>query len=208
MKSMQNKRAIAVERIVYWIVQASLVAGIIYMYNQGNGTKIFMGFLTIAVMIAVALVQRRYNYPLPSIFVSIIYSFVFFSVVIGTFGGGYKINHFDDFLHVFSGIWIGYASWIIFRGLIRNGGAANLPNAFIALYMICFSLAAAAVWELMEFAGDKLFSFTAQGRDPDDTMIDMIMGLIGGSVTAFVILKLRNVKQDKNLSDKSGQGKG
>lgn len=205
---MQNKRAIAVERIVYWIVQASLVAGIIYMYNQGNGTKIFMGFLTIAVMIAVALVQRRYNYPLPSIFVSIIYSFVFFSVVIGTFGGGYKINHFDDFLHVFSGIWIGYASWIIFRGLIRNGGAANLPNAFIALYMICFSLAAAAVWELMEFAGDKLFSFTAQGRDPDDTMIDMIMGLIGGSVTAFVILKLRNVKQDKNLSDKSGQGKG
>ncbi|OHX53928.1 hypothetical protein BB776_01505 [Planococcus salinarum] len=64
--------------------------------------------------------------------------------------------------------------------------------------MICFSLAAAAVWELLEFAGDKLFSFTAQGRDPDDTMIDMIMGLIGGSITAIAIVKLRH-------KDKSGE---
>ncbi len=195
MKSMQNKRAIAIERVVYWTVQASLLAGILYMYTQDNGTKVFMGIMTIAVMVAIALVQRRYDYPLPSIFVSIVYSFVFFSVVVGTFGGGYQINHFDDFLHIFSGIWIGYASWIIFRRLIRDGGAANLPNAFIALYMICFSLAAAAVWELLEFAGDKLFSFTAQGRDPDDTMIDMIMGLIGGLITAFVILKLRDAKK-------------
>ncbi len=202
MKSMQNKQAIAVERVVYWLVQTSLLAGILFMYTQNNGTKIFMGFLTMGVMITIALLQRRFHYPMPSIFVSIIYSFVFFSVVIGTFGGGYKINHFDDFLHVFSGIWIGYASWLIFRRLIGNGGAANLPNAFIALYMICFSLAAAAVWELMEFAGDKLFSFTAQGRDPDDTMIDMIMGLIGGSITAFVILKLRDVNHNENLKDK------
>lgn len=198
MESVQNRRAIAVERIVWWSVQASLLIGIYYMYSQNNGTKVFMGFLTIGVMVAIALVQRRFQYPLPSIFASIFYGFVFFSVVVGTFGGGYKINHFDDFLHIFSGIWIGYASWLIFRRLIRNGGAANLPNSFIALYMICFSLASAAVWELMEFAGDKLFSFTAQGRDPDDTMIDMIMGLIGGSISAFVILKLRDRGKGKS----------
>lgn len=201
MDSMQNRRAIAVERIVWWSVQASLLAGIFYMNAQGNGTKVFMGILTMAVMVAIALVQRRFHYPLPAIFASIVYGFIFFSVVAGTFGGGYRINHFDDFLHIFSGIWIGYASWIIFRRLLRNGGAANLPNSFIALYMICFSLAAAAVWELMEFAGDKLFSFTAQGRDPDDTMIDMIMGLIGGSITAFAILKLRS--KDKQREPKT-----
>lgn len=192
MDTMQNRRAIGIERVVWWSVQLSLVAGIVYMYIQDNGTKVFMGLLTIAVMAAIALVQRRFQYPLPSIFASIVYVFIFFSVVIGTFGGAYQLNNFDDFLHIFSGIWIGYASWIILRRLLRNGGAGHLPNAFIALYMICFSLAAAAVWELMEFAGDKLFNFTAQGRDPDDTMIDMIMGLIGGLITAVVILKLRS----------------
>ncbi|WP_422122424.1 hypothetical protein DHX103_11510 [Planococcus sp. X10-3] len=202
MKSMQNKRVIAVERIVYWSVQASLLGGIYYMYTQGNGTKVFMGFLTVAVMVAIALVQRHFHYPLPSIFTSVVYIFVFFSVVIGTFGGGYQIRNFDDFLHIFSGIWIGYASWIILRRMLQNGGAANLPNSFIALYMICFSLAAAAAWELMEFAGDKLFSFTAQGRDPDDTMIDMIMGLIGGSITAFVIVKLRSKDKGKEIREK------
>lgn len=197
MESIQNSRAIAVERVVWWSVQASLTAGIFYMYTQGNSTKMFMGALTVAVMIVLALVQRRFGYPLPAIFASVVYFFVFFSVVIGTFGGGYQINHFDDFLHVFSGIWIGYASWIILRRLLRNGGASLLPDSFIALYMISFSLAAAAVWELLEFAGDKLFSFTAQGRDPDDTMIDMIMGLIGGSITAFAILKLRRNQRGK-----------
>lgn len=191
MESIQNRRAIAVERVVWWSVQVSLMGGIVYMYTQGNSTKMFIGALTVVVMIVLALVQRHFGYPLPAIFASIVYFFIFFSVVIGTFGGGYKINHFDDFLHVFSGIWIGYASWIILRRLLRNGGYSLLPNSFIALYMISFSLAAAAVWELLEFAGDKLFSFTAQGRDPDDTMIDMIMGLLGGSITAFAILQLR-----------------
>lgn len=202
MESMQNRRNIAVERIVWWFVQASLLAGIFYMYSEGNGTKVFMGFLTIAVMVVIALVQRRFHYPLPSIFASIVYVFVFFAVVVGTFGGGYRINHFDDFLHIFSGIWIGYASWIIFRRVIGNGEAANLPKSFIALYMICFSLAAAAVWELLEFAGDKLFSFTAQGRDPDDTMIDMIMGLIGGTITAIVILILRDRGKNRDMREK------
>ncbi|MFC4714246.1 hypothetical protein [Planococcus dechangensis] len=202
MESLQNKRAIALERIVWWSVQMSLLAGIYIMYVQGNGTKVFMGLLTVAVLVVIALVQRRFDYPLPAIFASIVYIFVFFSVVIGTFGGGYRIDHFDDFLHVFSGIWIGYASWIILRRLLRNGGAANLPNSFIALYMLSFSLAAAAVWELLEFAGDKLFSFTAQGRDPDDTMIDMIMGLIGGLITVVVILTLRNKGKINEAVDK------
>ena len=35
----------------------------------------------------------------------------------------------------------------------------------------------------------RLFgTWLAQGRDPDDTMFDMIDGLVGGGVTAFIIL--------------------
>jgi len=56
MKSLQNKRAIALERVVWWTVQLSLLAGIYAMYAQGNGTKVFMGFLTVAVMMSIALV--------------------------------------------------------------------------------------------------------------------------------------------------------
>ncbi len=79
MESMQNKRAIAVERVVWWSVQASLLAGIYFMYTQGNGTKMFMGALTILVMIGLALVQKRFGYPLPAIFASIVYFLSFLS---------------------------------------------------------------------------------------------------------------------------------
>lgn len=192
MESMQNGRALTVERIIWWIVQVSLLAGIYSMYSQGNDTKVFMGFLTVGVMVALALVQRRFHHPLPPILASIIYIFVFISVVAGTFGGGYRIQHFDKFLHVFSGLWIGYGSWVILRRVLGNGGVSSLSNSFILLYILCFSLAAAAAWELLEFAGDKLFAFTAQGRDPDDTMFDMIMGGIGGLIAAVAILIVRH----------------
>lgn len=55
----------------------------------------------------------------------------------------------------------------------------------------------AGLWELLEFAGDKLFHFTAQGRDPDDTMLDMIDGLMGGTVFAAFLVANRNKKYQK-----------
>ena len=63
MESIQNRRAIAVERVVWWSVQVSLMGGIVYMYTQGNSTKMFMGALTVVVMIVFALVQRHFGYP-------------------------------------------------------------------------------------------------------------------------------------------------
>ena len=55
----------------------------------------------------------------------------------------------------------------------------------------------AGLWELLEFAGDKLFHFTAQGRDPYDTMLDMIDGLMGGTVFAAFLVANRNKKYQK-----------
>ena len=68
----------------------------------------------------------------------------------------------------------------------------RVRSSFIALFLIAVGLAVAGMWELLKFAGDKLFHFTAQGRDPDDTMFDMIDVLIGCTVfTVFLIIKRR-----------------
>ena len=55
------------------------------------------------------------------------------------------------------------------------------------IYLLSFSLAVAGFWEIVEFLGDRNFGFTA-GRGYEDTMMDMIDGLLGGLVmTAFIV---------------------
>ena len=195
MSKLGKERAPLWGKILYWIVLSMLIIGTSMMYNSGENTKGFMGILTIAVIMVIAIGQK-YCWTFTPLFVSILYGFIFVAVGLGTFGGGYKVPHFDDFLHILSGIWIAYGSWIILKRLAGDHLAGQIPNSFIGLYMICFALAAAGVWELLEFGGDKLFHFTAQGRDPDDTMFDMIDGLVGGGVTMFIILIYRRRKSE------------
>lgn len=81
------------------------------------------------------------------------------------------------------------------RKIVGDVLVEQLPKSFIEIYVISFALAIAGLWELMEFVGDKLFHFTAQGRNPDDTMFDMIDGLIRGIVTAIIIAKNHEKKK-------------
>jgi len=186
---MKSKR---VEQLTWLVVSLAIVSWTIMAFVEGRSTKGFMGILTIGSLIAIGVWQIKGKHQLPPLFAIMSYSFIFVSVGLGTFSGGYQINHFDDFLHVTSGIWIGYGAWLFMKMMIHENVLAQISKMFIAIYIIIFALAVAGLWELAEFAGDKLFHFTAQGRDPSDTMYDMIDGLIGGIVTALFIV--RNLK--------------
>lgn len=193
----KQKRNTAVwERAVFWFVMLFLACGTGYMLYIEQNTKVFMGFLTLTLLTAIAIGQKYMK--LPSFFVCILYGFILLAVGFGTFGGMYRIPHFDDVLHIFSGIFLGYGGWILLKILTGEELSKKLPNSFIILYIFCFSLAGAGAWELLEFAGDKWFHFTAQGRDPDDTMFDMIDGMIGGVAAALFISKSRSKEQQSS----------
>ena len=182
------------ELACWWIVALAMAVGTVYMYMEGKETKGLMGILTCLCLAAIGLWQWKSRHAVHSGFMSMTYLFIFISVGLGTFGGAYSIPHFDDFLHVSSGIWLGYGAWILLLKMVGGHVADQLPKAFIALFIILFAMASAGVWELLEFAGDKLLHFTAQGRDPDDTMFDMIDGLIGGIIAATWIITRKKDK--------------
>ncbi len=178
-------RSRQLETIIWWGVLLLMLASTVMMYMDGRDTKGFMGVLTCLSLFIIGLWQWKSKHRLDSVLIIMTYLFILISVGVGTFGGAYSIHHFDDFLHVTSGIWLGYAALVLGRQFIGNSLAGQLPKAFWAIFMILFALAAAGAWELLEFAGDKLLHFTAQGRDPDDTMFDMMDGLIGGIISAL-----------------------
>ncbi|MBB6445120.1 hypothetical protein [Bacillus benzoevorans] len=196
MGTTEKRGAVVWERAAFWLVLIFIAAGTGYMFFMDKNTKVFMGFMTLTLMAAISIGQKYMK--LPSLFVCILYGFILMAVGFGTFGGMYRIPHFDDALHIFSGIFLGYGSWILLKYLTGKEWSSRLPNSFIVLYIFCFSLAGAGVWELLEFAGDKLFHFTAQGRDPDDTMFDMIDGMIGGAIAAIFISKRKSKQQSSS----------
>ena len=179
-----------IERIIFWTVTLLMSVGTVILFIEEDTTKGFMGVLTCASLLAIGVWQWKAKKALDASLMIITYLFIFISIGIGTFSGGYAIKHFDDFLHVTSGIWLGYAALVLTKQMIGNELTQKLPKAFLAGIMVIFALGSAGAWELLEFAGDQLFHFTAQGRDPKDTMFDMMDGLIGGILSAvFYLIK-------------------
>lgn len=154
----------------------------IFYFSTGISQKGFMGVLTLALLLALALWQKHSHNRLPVPFIVMIYIFIFVAIGLGTFGGLYSIHGFDDVLHFLSGILSGYGAWFILLSFEGKKTVSRLSQKFIILYIIVFVLAVAGFWELLEFAGDRFFHFTAQGRDHADTMFDMIDGFLGGIV--------------------------
>lgn len=178
------------ERIAWWLVTTAMLAGGSAMFAAGNLAKGAIGVLAAAVLLGAALWQRRSRHRLPSLFVALIYVYIFVAVGLGTIGGAYGLPHFDDALHLTSGVGTGYGAWLILRRAVRHEVVAQLSDSFVALYMLSFVLAAAGIWELWEFAGDQWFHLTT-GRGHADTMFDMLDGLVGGIVVCWIILKRR-----------------
>jgi len=57
--------------------------------------------------------------------------FIFIAVGLGTFGGAYRIHHFDDFLHLSSGIWIGYGAWLVMCYMLGEELKDRLPSSLL-----------------------------------------------------------------------------
>ena len=89
---------------------------------------------------------------------------------------------FDKITHMLSGILTAYIAMIILDGSkIKKKG-------FNVLFIICFSALCALTWEIFEFICNILVGGDAQKvleTGVDDTMLDMIVALIGSIFFSF-----------------------
>ena len=60
----------------------------------------------------------------------------------------------------------------------------------------CSAFSAAGLWEIWEFAGDKLLGTTSQNASLDDTMYDIILGSVSAIIKVFVLDSIfKNIKK-------------
>lgn len=135
--------------------------------------------------------NKKFNYLCNDMLIIMINLFILFSLVLGTSYGFYKINHYDDALHIWSGAIGSVIAYIVINVCTKKEDRKKIKKIFFFLFIFMFSLGIGNLWEILEFSLDVLFKINCQAGGLKDTMVDMIDGLIGTIIiTPFLLRKL------------------
>ena len=67
----------------------------------------------------------------------------------------------------------------------------NIKTVFFGIFIFMFSVAIGNLWEVLEFLLDVMFKINCQAGGLNDTMVDMIDGIIGAIISLpFLLRKL------------------
>jgi uncharacterized membrane protein YjdF len=105
--------------------------------------------------------------------------FILLSIFLGRALNFYAlVPQWDKLLHFLSGFLFAQAGKEIY---LKLGG--NKQNKAVLNYFALFSaFSAATLWEIWEFASDKILNTNAQNNSLDDTMYDIVAGSVGGII--------------------------
>lgn len=172
------------QAVLYVLIRAVFVVGALYSFFV-TGDLETAGLVTIGLVLSFLpqLIERRFDVDLPIFYELVIVAFIFFSLFIGEFLDAYD-NYWwwDKALHASSGIILGYVGFMALF-VLKLTGRINVNPGVIAFLTFSVAMAAAGVWEIIEFGADSLFGLTMQ-HGLQDTMIDMILGGLGGAIAA------------------------
>ena len=115
--------------------------------------------------------------------------FILFCLVFGSSFGLYdKINHYDDFLH----FWSGFITVKIGFNIIKFVGINNFNNKLlVVILLLFFAMGFASICEIVEYSLDTLFKMDTQKGGLTDTMHDMLDALIGSIL--MIIYYIRKI---------------
>ncbi len=105
--------------------------------------------------------------------------------VLGSFSGFYdNVPGWDHLTHAMSASLIAALGFVIVVAIDKYAYSINLPRAFLALFIIMFTVAVGVIWEVVEYAIDSLTASRLQ-YSLDDTMKDLMFDAIGGLLIAW-----------------------
>lgn len=154
-------------------------------------------FLVLAIMglaTAPLVLRRRLTVSIPSEFQILAVIFVFAALFLGEIRGYYdRIWWWDIALHASSGLLLGILGFLLVHVLNETERIdLHMRPHFVALFAFLFAVAVGALWEIFEFAMDRVFGMNMQKPmlgDPSgltDTMWDLVLDTVGAGAISVL----------------------
>ncbi len=115
--------------------------------------------------------------------------FIMISSLLGSCYKFYDINHYDDFLHIWSGLISCTVAFSLITFFYNEHQLKDLNKVFLIIFLFMFSMGVASLWEIAEFFLDTYFGMNMQVGGLKDTIIDMIDALVGTVIMIPFIIK-------------------
>lgn len=210
----------SISAIVEILIDRIIEKGEIFLKFSERG-EIFLGaFIFLILSIIPDYIEMRNKIDIPDIIEIIIIIFIYASTFMSVrFNLYYKFFWWDDLLHTFSGIIIGFLGFIFVFKLNENY-SINLNPFLVALFAFCFSVTMGVLWEIFEFTTDALMKTTHQkwdlstdsvllgkpyqGSGLRDTMSDLILDSIGAllsSTIGYIMYKIKKSEVIKYIKN-------
>lgn len=170
-------------------------------------------FLVVGVMtVTAAPALFRTPVDIPSEIQIVAVLFIFCTLFLGEVHGYYaRYPWWDASLHTGSGLLLGMLGFMIVYILNEDRQVdLHMRPSFVALFAFFFAVGIGGIWEIFEFAIDRLFGTNMQPAtdgDPSgltDTMHDLIVDTIGAGVVSLAgwrfLSKAREAKVDNWVS--------
>ncbi len=205
------------------------VANVVYLCFRPESTLqsvLFCGLQYVAMLLILAapiVLRKRFLLNVPLVLSVAIAAFAFTAMVLGdglNFYGRYP--WWDSLLHLFSGAVLSFIGlWVVHILLSDSDKVVFCNKYFLALFLLMFSLACGAIWEICEYTYDDLFGTNTQqfmattsasiyteqdiplvGHDAlRDTMTDLTLDFIGALIIALYVLVRHDAFMEKHTGD-------
>jgi hypothetical protein len=171
------------------VIQAICVLGLVLYVLRRDWENVFLTASVIVLTLVPAILWRRYRILIPPEFQVVSALFVFLSIFLGSVRGYYDYWWWDVVLHTSSGFLLGIVGFLCVFLLNRTDRIPReMRPIFLCLFAVTFAVTLGVVWEIFEFACDRI----APGMDMQgaaetgvrDTMHDLIVDTLGAIVVA------------------------
>jgi uncharacterized membrane protein YjdF len=190
----ESGRARRIHLAVLAVLQTIMAVELALVLWRGEWLTAVLVVVIMGVTLAPAVLGDRLPVDIPAEFQVLAVVFVFAALFLGEVRSWYeRIWWWDIGLHTSSGLLLGLVGFLLVYVLNENARVdVHMRPRFVALFAFLFAVAVGAVWEIFEFAMDRLLGANMQKPmfgDPSgltDTMWDLIVDTLG----AFAISAL------------------
>jgi uncharacterized membrane protein YjdF len=174
-------------RGVLLALHASLALGFVLALYERQWLNALATLAILGLMFVPALLERRLRVSIPPGFELLALVFVYAALFLGEVRGYYqRFWWWDIALHASSGLLLGLVGFLLVHVLNESERIdLHMRPRFVALFAFLFAVAVGALWEIFEFAMDRIFGLNMQKPmfgDPSgltDTMWDLILDAAG-----------------------------
>lgn len=176
---------LARQNIIVYVIWVFLAGEVLVSLWLQQWNEAFVAGFTLGITFLPMVFEERMGVRLPMTFGAMIVMFLFATLFLGEVDDFYeKYWWWDVLLHSGSAIGFGLIGYVLVFMLFEGDRFAAPP---LALAFLAFSIGVSigTLWEIFEFAMDRVFGMNMQKSGLVDTMWDLIVNTIGASIGAI-----------------------